>query len=105
MAFSLRKLLAHLPAAALKPYFEARHPLVAGSVDWDRPPDELYRALEYDGLGLERRVVFATGGAFTESAQRFLSTVRVPVLYKPFRAAALAELIEQSAAHEPRRHP
>jgi PAS domain S-box-containing protein len=65
---------------------------------------ELYRALEQDGLGAERRLVFATGGAFTERAQRFLSTVRVPVLHKPFRAAALQELLERSAAHAPRHH-
>lgn len=54
----------------------------------------IYDALVADGRGLERRVAFATGGAFTEDARAFLDRVDAKVLYKPFRLADVRSLVE-----------
>jgi CheY-like chemotaxis protein/anti-sigma regulatory factor (Ser/Thr protein kinase) len=42
---------------------------------------------------LARRVIFMTGGAFTQSAREFLDGCPQPVLEKPFEAARLAALV------------
>ncbi len=42
------------------------------------------------------RFVFATGGAFTERAQRFLERIPNPVLHKPFSKNDLDQMIEQT---------
>jgi len=34
--------------------------------------------------GVERRIAFVTGGAFTREAREFLASVRSPCLAKPF---------------------
>jgi CheY-like chemotaxis protein len=47
--------------------------------------------------GLERRMVFITGGAFTPLATEFLARVANPRLEKPFRINELAEVIERTA--------
>lgn len=54
----------------------------------------LYEALVADGRGLEARVVFATGGAFTPDASEFLDRVSAPVLHKPFRLADVRKLVD-----------
>jgi PAS domain S-box-containing protein len=54
---------------------------------------ELYEALVADGRGLERRLLFATGGAFTQEASAFLDRVDVRVLHKPFRLADVRALV------------
>lgn len=46
---------------------------------------------------LAKRMVFITGGAFTESARNFRSTVKNPFLEKPVDAAQLLSLIGQPA--------
>ena len=48
--------------------------------------------------GLERRMVFITGGAFTPHATEFLARVANPRLEKPFRIHELAEVIERTAS-------
>jgi PAS domain S-box-containing protein len=46
----------------------------------------------------QRRVVFMTGGTFTERARRFLDQVHPPVLEKPFTASAFANLLAELMA-------
>ncbi len=51
------------------------------------------------------RVIFMTGGAFTESAQRFLAEVPNLRISKPFEVAALRELIAQVLEGSPGPRP
>jgi CheY-like chemotaxis protein len=46
---------------------------------------------------LSRRVIFTTGGAFTQRAQEFLDRCPQPVLEKPFDPARLASLVSAYA--------
>jgi PAS domain S-box-containing protein len=62
---------------------------------------EFYRRLQESGSGLDERVVFMTGGAFTEGVQEFLDSVDRPVIEKPFSLAELLEVIEETEP-EPR---
>jgi CheY-like chemotaxis protein len=48
--------------------------------------------------GLERRIVFITGGVFTSRTERFLAEVPNTCLTKPFSTSALIDAIEQAAA-------
>jgi CheY-like chemotaxis protein len=54
---------------------------------------ELYDRLESLGVPTTN-VIFATGGASTEVARRFLDGIDNPVLYKPFRGADLRRAIQ-----------
>ena len=45
-----------------------------------------------------RRMVFVTGGAFTDAAARFVADGRNAILEKPFEAARLREAVERAAA-------
>ncbi|MEW5740176.1 MAG: ATP-binding protein [Myxococcota bacterium] len=45
-----------------------------------------------------RRLIFMTGGTFTERARRFLDEQRPPMLEKPFTASAFATLLAQLIA-------
>jgi PAS domain S-box-containing protein len=56
----------------------------------ERSGPELYSALP---LELQRRVVFVTGGTFSEETRRFLDANPVPVLDKPFTLASLQEAL------------
>ena len=47
---------------------------------------------------LARRMLFITGGAFTEAASRFLADGRTPYVEKPFEPALLREAVERVAA-------
>jgi PAS domain S-box-containing protein len=49
---------------------------------------------------LSRRVIFTTGGAFTQRAQEFLGRCPQPVLEKPFDPARLASLVSALARGE-----
>src|SRR5262249_29450031 len=55
---------------------------------------DLYRALEGDGGGVERRVVFMAGGAYTPEARAFLPSTPDPVIQKPFAARVLEEVLD-----------
>ncbi len=44
---------------------------------------------------LEDRIVFITGGAFTESSTSFVNEHQGRMLYKPFTRQALADMLEQ----------
>ncbi len=52
---------------------------------------DLYEELQRDEGGLEKRIIFMTGGAFTERARRFLGTV--PWVEKPFDADEIQAVV------------
>lgn len=53
-----------------------------------------YERLGLIGLELRRRIVFMTGGAFTEQARTFLETVPNKTLTKPFDPDSLRRVLE-----------
>jgi CheY-like chemotaxis protein len=59
---------------------------------------ELYAELGRIAPELQRRVVFMTGGAFTESAKAFVEGWRGPLIFKPFERAALRRLLHDPVA-------
>lgn len=59
---------------------------------------DVYESLSRSHPGLENRLVFMTGGAFTERAQRFLERVSNPVLRKPFSRDDLQTLLRARVA-------
>jgi CheY-like chemotaxis protein len=50
---------------------------------------ELHETLVREAPGQAERMVFLTGGAFTEAARAFLNTTRLPWLEKPFEPETL----------------
>ncbi len=57
---------------------------------------DVYERIAALGRGLERRMVFMTGGAFTEQARAFLAATPNPRLDKPFTPEALAQMIQRA---------
>lgn len=64
---------------------------------------DLYAHIERNLPHLLNRIVFMTGGAFSEWSQQFLESVNCPVLEKPFQPLQLRECIE-SVAKKTRRN-
>src|SRR5690606_31471433 len=64
---------------------------------------DLYAHIEENYPHLLGRIVFMTGGAFSEWSQRFLESVSCPVMEKPFQPLQLRECIE-SVAKKSRRN-
>jgi signal transduction histidine kinase/ActR/RegA family two-component response regulator len=58
---------------------------------------DVYREVHAMGRGLEKRIVFLTGGAFTEQARGFLATVPNHRLDKPFSPEQLERMIRRTA--------
>jgi CheY-like chemotaxis protein len=58
---------------------------------------DVYAYLREHGVGLTKRVIFTTGGAFTERARDFLAACHQPVLEKPYDAERLETLIAEVA--------
>ena len=56
---------------------------------------DVYATIARDHPRLAGRVVFTTGGAFTEEARRFLAEVDNPRLQKPFRVEQLEALVDE----------
>jgi CheY-like chemotaxis protein len=56
---------------------------------------ELYRALQKNQRDLVPRVMFMTGGAFTPELRTFLSSIRNPVMHKPFDTKTLRWMVAQ----------
>jgi len=54
---------------------------------------DVYEYLSEHAPKLARRVIFMTGGAFTQRAREFLERCPQPVLEKPFEAARLDKLL------------
>lgn len=59
---------------------------------------DLFERLESERPDLAQRVVFMTGGAFTERARTFLAKTRRPQVRKPFRRDELTDVIESQLA-------
>ena len=59
---------------------------------------EFYRRLEQIESVARDRVVFMTGGAFTEEVNHFLETAERPIIEKPFSLADLLEVLHQMEA-------
>jgi two-component system, cell cycle sensor histidine kinase and response regulator CckA len=59
---------------------------------------QLYRALKARAPGMEERLVFMTGGAFTLEAEAFLDEVSNARVEKPFDFASIDRLLRQAVA-------
>jgi CheY-like chemotaxis protein len=59
---------------------------------------ELYRALKVRAPGMEERLVFMTGGAFTTEAEAFLDEVSNARVEKPFDFASVDRLLRHAVA-------
>jgi PAS domain S-box-containing protein len=62
----------------------------------DKTGMDVYEFLRARRPGAERRVVFMTGGAFTDRARDFVATVKNTVLEKPFSAQALQDALARA---------
>ena len=60
---------------------------------------DLYNALRAQGSGVEERIVFMTGGAFTERAAAFLAAVPNRKMSKPFDLTELERVVSKAARH------
>ena len=54
---------------------------------------ELFRRVKEARPGVERKIIFMTGGAFTGEARSFLESSTNPCLQKPFKPAQLEEML------------
>ena len=59
---------------------------------------ELHARVKARDPALARRMIFMTGGAFTEAAARFVADSRAPCFDKPFDPARLREAVQRAAA-------
>ena len=62
---------------------------------------DVYEYLRAHSPELARRVIFTTGGAFTDGAREFLASCPQPVLEKPFDTARFIALINETARRSP----
>jgi CheY-like chemotaxis protein len=58
---------------------------------------DLFRTLARTSPGLEDKLVFMTGGAFTAEAEAFLDEVKNPRVEKPFDFASVDRLLRMAA--------
>jgi len=56
---------------------------------------DVYRGVQRERPGYEARIVFMTGGAYTEAARAFLDGVRNPVLVKPFDRRTVLRVVDR----------
>jgi len=59
---------------------------------------QLYEIIEQEHPDLAARMVFVTGGAFTDETRAFLSRIDNPVFHKPFRIRVLRDVIAAAIA-------
>lgn len=59
---------------------------------------DLYAKLQEMRPGLEARLIFMTGGAFTPRASAFVRSVANPTIEKPFEVSAVLDLVKRVAA-------
>jgi PAS domain S-box-containing protein len=59
---------------------------------------DLYEQLRVQSAGLERKIVFMTGGAFTTRAAEFLASVDNRRIEKPFSLGLLERIVQEMAA-------
>lgn len=55
---------------------------------------DIYKKLVEDGRGLESRLLFMTGGAFTPKAVEFIQQAKIKCIEKPFRINDLRQVVE-----------
>jgi PAS domain S-box-containing protein len=58
---------------------------------------DVYQYLSEQAPDVARRVIFTTGGAFTDGAREFLGSCAQPVLEKPFDTSRLTALVNETA--------
>jgi PAS domain S-box-containing protein len=61
---------------------------------------DLHSALAREAPDLARRMIFITGGAFTDGAREFLERTGIPHLAKPFAPAGLRDVVGAALAAE-----
>jgi CheY-like chemotaxis protein len=66
---------------------------------------DVYEYLRERAPDLARRVIFTTGGAFTDGAREFLARCPQPVLEKPFDTAHFSALVHETARRLPSTAP
>jgi CheY-like chemotaxis protein len=66
---------------------------------------DVFHALKREQPGLEQRIVFMTGGAFTPAARTFLASVPNTKLDKPFTFEELLRAITEAGAAVQRSRP
>jgi two-component system, NtrC family, sensor kinase len=66
---------------------------------------ELFRVLKARAPGMEERLVFMTGGAFTAEAEEFLDEVSNARVEKPFDFSSVDRLLRHVATAHRRRDP
>ena len=66
---------------------------------------ELFRVLKARAPGMEERLVFMTGGAFTAEAEEFLDEVSNARVEKPFDFTSVDRLLRHVAVAHRRREP
>jgi CheY-like chemotaxis protein len=59
---------------------------------------DLYKEATQQAPGIEQRIIFITGGAFTQRAKDFLESIPNKWLEKPFNIQEIQELVRQRAA-------
>ncbi len=59
---------------------------------------ELYRRMLEDFPEQAERVIFVTGGAFSDGAAHFLEEVDRPILYKPFDLGTIRHMVAEAAS-------
>ena len=64
---------------------------------------DLYEQLRREHPGLERRIVFMTGGAFTERTAEFLASVENRRVEKPFSLGLVEQIVREMAGAGDRR--
>lgn len=59
---------------------------------------DLYARVREMRPGLEARLIFMTGGAFTPRAAAFVASIANPTIEKPFEVSAVLDLVRRVAA-------
>ena len=68
----------------------------------DMNGEALYKILAQKYPGLEKRMIFITGGLFTEEARNFLAAIPNPCLQKPFKFEDLIKAVSLWTEHSPK---
>lgn len=58
---------------------------------------DLYAEIKANHAGLRERIVFMTGGTFTEGARSFLDSVPNERIDKPFTVQSLVDVVTRAA--------
>lgn len=56
---------------------------------------DFFALLAEQNSGLEKKIIFITGGLYSEESQMFIDSIDNPVIYKPFELTELNAAMEQ----------